>query len=135
MSEWDINMDFQKALAEADKVDSSASSISSMVKGKYESSIQTLSTNWKGAGAEKYLKKCTALQTNLNGVASNMKRVASTIRTQARIIYDAEMEALRIAREREAALARAEAAAAAARAAAASSSVTQKTTTTKNGKK
>lgn len=103
MSEASIMFDFKVATRQADEIDAIANQISNLSNKNFENTMQTLSSNWKGSSADSYLKKCTTLQGTMNTTTSNMHTVASNIRTVARKIYEAEMENLRIAREREAA--------------------------------
>lgn len=103
MSEASIAFDFQVAKRQAEEIDAIADKLSNLSSKNFENTMLTLSNNWKGSSADSYLNKCTSLQTVMNTTTSNMHTVAANIRAVAQKIYDAEMENLRIAREREAA--------------------------------
>lgn len=96
-----IQFDFEQANRQAEALDNIAASLDDLGKKKLDGSMQTLSQNWKGANADAYLAKGNALKQDITSSASELRGIASDIRTIARNIYNAEMEALRIAEERE----------------------------------
>lgn len=92
-----IQFDFNQAKKQAGKIDDIADNLSGLSQKKLESAMQTLSVNWKGANASAYLAKGGRLQTEINKTALELHSIASDIRTIAQRVYDAEMEAVRIA--------------------------------------
>ena len=96
-----IQFDFDQARRQADSLDRIAGNLDDLGKNKLDNSMQTLSQNWRGANADAYLTKGGALKQEITSSASELRNIASDIRTIARNIYNAEMEALRIAEERE----------------------------------
>lgn len=96
-----IQFDFDQARKQADSLDRIADNLDNLGRHKLNNSMQTLSQNWKGANADAYLAKAGTLQNDITASASDLRSIASDIRTIARNIYNAEMEALRIAEERE----------------------------------
>ncbi len=118
-SRYQIEMDFSRANQKAQDLDDIASDLSRLGNTDLENTLQGLSSEWKGDNATKYVQKGGELKSKISTTAANLRNVASTIRAIARNTYNAEMEALRIAEQREAAARAAAAAAEAARAAAA----------------
>lgn len=100
-SEWEIRCDFQNAINKAAELEGVASNLRSLANNDLEQSLQTLSNAWKGEAATAYIGKGNRLQERIVANAGKLDRTAQTIRTTAKRTYDAEMEALRIARERE----------------------------------
>lgn len=96
-----IEFNLRQALQQAEKLENISDELRILSKDKLGGSLQTLSQNWKGVNATSYIKKGNTLQTNINSSSSQLREIASTIRTIAWNIYNAEMEALRIAEERE----------------------------------
>lgn len=102
-SEFQIQMDFSRAKQKAQDLDNIANDLSRISGNDLQNTLEGLSREWKGENANKYLKKGYTLKENMDKTVRNLRSVASTIRTIAKNTYNAEMEALRIAREREAA--------------------------------
>lgn len=96
-----IEFDFNQAKSQADQLDTVADNLGGLARKELYGSMQTLSQNWKGKNADAYLSKGNTLQGEITASASTLHQIASDIRTIARNIYNAEMEALRIAEERE----------------------------------
>lgn len=96
-----IQFDFNQAKKQAGKIDDIADDLSNLSQKKLESALQALSVNWKGANASVYLDKGGRLQDEINKTVTELRSIASDIRTIARRIYNAEMEVLRIAEARE----------------------------------
>lgn len=100
-SRHSIEFDFHKAEAQADKLDTIADQLAALSNRKFGNAMQHLSSNWKGENASLYLDKGGRLQEKMDGTAGELHSIASEIRSVARRIYEAEMEALRIAEHRE----------------------------------
>lgn len=107
---YQIQMDFSRATQKAGELDTIADNLSRLADTDLESTLQGLSSDWKGENATVYIQKGTTLKGNMEKTVKDIRNTANTIRAIAKNIYDAEMEALRIAEEREAAARAAEAA-------------------------
>lgn len=92
-----IEMNFRQALSQADRIDAAANRLSNLAGGEFRGSLDNLSANWRGDGASMYLAKGNRLQEQMNGTAGELHAVAAEIRTVARRLYNAEMNAWRIA--------------------------------------
>lgn len=117
-SRYQIQMDFNRAKQKAQDLDNIANDLSRLSGTDLRNTLDGLSHDWKGDNANKYIQKGYTLKNSMDNTVKNLRNVASTIRTIAQNIYNAEMEALRIAEEREAAARAAAERAAAERAAA-----------------
>ena len=102
MEEYSIQIRFKQALDKADSLDKIAEKLSGDVVDDIDDLSRKISTNWTGENSKKYLNKVVSTEEDIKNLATNVKRVASTIRAIAQEIYEAEMKALELARTREA---------------------------------
>jgi len=96
-----IEFDFRLAKQKANELDEIAENLQNLSNHKFNNTMQNLSAGWKGESASLYLNKGQILQKDIIKTSKNLREVASTIRAVAKRIYEAEMEALRIAEERD----------------------------------
>lgn len=95
-----IEMDFRRAMAQADHVDQLAERLSSVSNKQFGGTLQNLSSGWKGDNANLYMQKGAKLQNKMNVSARDLHNTASDIRRAAKRLYAAEMAALAIAQTR-----------------------------------
>jgi WXG100 family type VII secretion target len=89
-------MDFQRARAQADKIDNAASSIR-RESGRFTDCRNGVASCWSGDNASRFVSKMGLVSEDLDNIARNLEKTADAIRHNAKVIYDAEMEAKRIA--------------------------------------
>jgi WXG100 family type VII secretion target len=99
-SESEIKIDFAQAKKCAKELEDIAAEMKSLSNRDMEDSLQNLFGAWTGEAATAYINKGVKLQQKITANAANLERIAATIRSTAKRIYDAEMRALEIARER-----------------------------------
>lgn len=97
MTKEKIEMDFRQALRQADQVDAAANRLDSLSGREFRGSLDNLSAHWRGESASMYLAKGGRLQEQMDAAARELHAVAVDIRTLAKRVYDAEMNAWRIA--------------------------------------
>lgn len=102
-SEFQIQMDFSHAKQKAQDLDNIANNLSRISGTELPNMLEGLNREWKGENANKYLQKGYTLKESMDKTVQKLRSAANTIRTIAQNTYNAEMEALRIAQEREAA--------------------------------
>jgi len=95
-----IKIDFALARRRADEIDEIADDLAKIAKKDMENSMRGLMGCWRGDSANQYLAKSDRLQGEINKTANELRSIASNVRATARRIYEAEMEALRIAQTR-----------------------------------
>lgn len=98
---FSIEFDFQQATKRAEELEEIAADMNKLANEDLESSMQSLSTAWKGEAATAYLEKGSMLKEKILKSSSDLKKAASTIRSVAKRTYNAEMTAYTIARERD----------------------------------
>lgn len=96
-----IEMDFDRALRQARQLDEVAQNMENLVSKKMEDTFHVLGQNWTGDNSLKYIGKGKQLETKISKTAKDITQVADAIREIARNVYEAEMEAWRIAHERD----------------------------------
>lgn len=99
-SRWEIESDLRHSMNQANRLDEIARSVSKASSGM-GNALHSVQSGWTGENAALYIGKGGRLQGNIESSANSLRSIASTIRSVAQSIYDAEMEALRIAEERD----------------------------------
>lgn len=99
-SSSEIRFDFQNALEQARKLEAMADSIDRRVANRLEETSQSVHAAWKGDSATRYIGKTQELRRQVRQTANTLRDIAGDIRRVARRIYEAEMRALEIARNR-----------------------------------
>lgn len=94
-----IRFDFSKAKQEAARLESAADEMKKLANSSLESTLNNLSAGWKGESASLYMKKGVSVKEDLLKTANDLYAVANSIRKTAQRIYNAEMEAKRLAEE------------------------------------
>ena len=95
-SRWQIYMDLQRAKDQADKLYEAASSISGEA-DRFETCMSEVKHAWEGENAAKFTNKMGQVSEDLVKMAKKLEETADTIRKNAERIYNAEMEAKRLA--------------------------------------
>lgn len=90
-----INVTFQNAIAQAEKLEQSADQLRNAAKqmGDMENSLRR---GWEGESASLYFRKCKELQTKMNATARDLDQIASVIRRSAKAYRETERKALEI---------------------------------------
>ena len=98
-SAYRIRMDYQKAIKEADKLKVLASDLKQTA-DRLDQSLTNVKSAWKSDSSVKYVNKGRKLREELKKRAKELDQAAGVIRQIAQNTYKAEMEALRLAKER-----------------------------------
>lgn len=98
---YQIQMDFTNAIRQADSLAQTANELRNTASRDFQDCISEISHNWTGSNSTAYISKCRSLQEKISKTADKLDRTADTIKKIARNIYDAEMNALRIAQTRK----------------------------------
>ena len=99
-TERSIRFDFNQAKAQADEIERLANKLNSLADQEFAGTMQSISSHWQGQNSRAYLNKASMLQSKMNNSSKELKSIASSIRTAAKKMYDAEMRALRLAQQR-----------------------------------
>lgn len=100
-SESEIRMDYNNALRQAETLEGIARDLRHTADKELQDCMSEVSRSWTGENATAYVNKCGTLKTGITKSADKLEKTAETIRKIAGNTYNAEMNALRIARERK----------------------------------
>ncbi len=96
-----IRFNFDSARARANELDEIADMLRRKCLKGMQDAQEELAAAWKGENANRFLQKSERLELEIQKSAAKLHSVSEAIRQNARIIYDAEMQARRIAEENE----------------------------------
>ena len=98
---YTIQMDFQKAKNQADKLERIAKDLNNVANNDMSGCMRDVSANWKGENAKVYVNKGYVVAENLRSAAAGLNQAAATVRTIAQNTYNAEKRALELAKQRK----------------------------------
>ncbi len=99
-SRYEISMDYQRVLSMTNELDELASTLRKETKQNGANTLRTLGAGWSGENAQQFISKANSFLDKTEETASYLNSMASQIRANARRVYLAELEALRIAQQR-----------------------------------
>lgn len=99
-SSTQIRFDFQNAKQQANCLDELANSLEQQVIRPMSDTAQQLHSAWTGESANRFTAKQGELQDKIRRTSNSLRNLADEIRTIARRVYDAEMQAYYIAVQR-----------------------------------
>jgi WXG100 family type VII secretion target len=97
-SEHEIYMDFQKAKEQAARLRQIASNMNNVADDELGGAVTKIRSDWTGENSEAYIQEADKEKQKINKTAQDLRRVAETIETIAARIMEAELAAIRIAR-------------------------------------
>lgn len=100
MSLTNIEIDFQNAQAQAKRLEDVADNMKHLADQQIADTIREMSSCWKGETAAAYFGKAEKVKQDIADTAKALYAVASSIREQAKRIYDAEMRAISLAQSK-----------------------------------
>lgn len=100
MSNLMIQLNYTQAIEQAEQLSKMADEIKDLSEEEVAKLITDLGSCWEGENASAYIAKVEILKRNLEKTAEDIKKTSTTIRDMATNIYNAEMEAEKIADNR-----------------------------------
>jgi len=97
----EIEFNFEQARRRAAELEEIAQDLASLAKRDMENTRAELAAAWKGESAQLFCGKSDKLQQDIASTAKELAAVAGSIREIARLVYEAEMQALQIAAQRD----------------------------------
>ena len=94
-----IKFNFSQAKLQAQKLEAIAAEMRRTANQNFESAVSQLAGGWKGESASLYLRKAEIVRNDILKTARDLEAVAGSIRKVAQKVYNAEMEAKRLADE------------------------------------
>ena len=99
-NEAKISMDYNRTISMANNLLELASQFKKITQEDAIAQLNTLNSNWKGENSEHFIRKASGYLQSKADVADQLEELANSIKINAQNVYNAEMQALRIARER-----------------------------------
>ena len=96
----EIYFNYNQAIEQAKQLDGIATRLAAAASKDMEGLLNDVSSAWKSDSTSQYLKKGRQVEEDMCTTAENLKKIATTIRTIAKRIRDAELDAWRIANAR-----------------------------------
>lgn len=97
MVKMTIELDFAASIKQAEEIERIADDLKNLADNKMSDTVSEMQSCWKGDSAQAFFAKSSIVQGNLEETAEKLMEIAQSIRSAAKKMYDAEMEALRIA--------------------------------------
>lgn len=97
----EIYFNYNKAIEQAAKLEGIAKRLSTAADRDLETILSDVSRAWKSDSSPQYIRKGQKVQGDMHTTERNLKNIAQAIRTIAKRIFEAELEAWRIANERK----------------------------------
>lgn len=99
-SEHQLYMDFQRADQAVEELRRIAQETRAVADEQLADALHGVDASWDGENSQSFLQKGQSVQRSINGLADDVDKIAKAIETIATRIYNTEMEAIRIAKER-----------------------------------
>ena len=96
----EIYFNYDRAIEQAKKLEGISRQLKKAADNTMEGILNDVHGAWKSDSAPQYIKKGPKVEGDMRATAGNLANIASTIRTIAQRIRDAELVAWRIANER-----------------------------------
>jgi len=96
----EIYFNYDRAIKQANELDTIARGLKRAANDTMEDILNDVHAAWKSDSMPQYIKKGQKVEGDIRTTAGNLNNIASTIRTIARRVRDAELTAWRIANER-----------------------------------
>lgn len=97
----EIYFNYNHAIKQANELDQVARRLTNAASQDMEGLLNDVNSAWKSDSAPQYIKKGQKVEADMHITAGNLKNIAAAIRTIAKRILEAELEAWRIANERK----------------------------------
>ena len=96
----EIYFNYNQAMEQAKQLDEIAVRLTNAANKDMEDLLNDVNSAWKSDSAAQYIRKGRKVGDDMRTTSGNLKNIAAAIRTIAKRILEAELEAWRIANER-----------------------------------
>lgn len=97
----EIYFNYDHAIRQAETLENIAKQLTDAADRDMENVLNDISRAWKSDNSPQYIRKGQKVEGDIRTSAGNLTNIATAIRTIAKRILDAELEAWRIANERK----------------------------------
>lgn len=99
-TEYQIKMDYNHAMAEADKLERIAKKMDQLMQNNFKNCMERIASDWRSESSTKYKNKGNKVIGNVGTLSKDLKKTAQTVRKIAKNTYQAEKHALELAKKR-----------------------------------
>lgn len=96
----EIYFNYNKAISQAKELEEISKKMKNTANNTMEDILNDVHAAWKSDSTPMYIKKGQKVENDIRITSTNLNQIAQAIRTIARRVRDAELEAWRIANER-----------------------------------
>ena len=91
-----MNFNYTQAINQANQIATVASDMLNVANSELQTTLDSIGVCWQGEASRQFVGYCAATQTDIRTQAQSLQSLASRLRDVAKIIKDAEEEALRL---------------------------------------
>lgn len=99
-TEYQLYLDYRRAKGAVAELRAIARDARRTADQEFSTALKSVGQSWDGESAEEFVSKGRKLRDKMYQEAANIERIATTAESMAQATYQAEMRAVRIARER-----------------------------------
>ena len=96
----EIHFNYSRAVRQADQLEGVSHRLSSLAEGNMEYILTEVSRAWRSDSTPHYIQKGQKVKEDIKTTSNNLYKIAKAIREIAERVRDAELEAWRVAHER-----------------------------------
>ncbi len=100
-NDYQISMNYNRVISLTAELDCLAEELSKEINENTNNNISQLLSGWEGDNSTEFVRMVSKMQENSQGTVSSIKKIAAGIRSNAKMVYDAEMEAIRLINTKE----------------------------------
>lgn len=100
MTAYELFCNFTKSNAKATELENIAKKIKSLNSSTYKEELSNVENYWHGEAADVYMQKAVEISEEMDNIAASLLETADLIKRTAARVYEAEMKALDIAKNR-----------------------------------
>lgn len=96
-----ISMNYNRVISLTAELDRLSDELGKEISDKTNNNISLLLSGWEGDNSSEFMRKISDMQENSMETVSSIKKITDGIRSNAKMVYDAEMEAIRLINTKE----------------------------------
>ena len=96
-----ISMNYNRVISLTAELDRLADELSKELNENTNNNLSLLRSGWEGDNSNEFMQKVAEMQDDSQDTVSSIKKITAGIRSNAKMVYDAEMEAIRLINTKE----------------------------------
>lgn len=99
-TEFQIKMDYNDAMAQAEKLEKIAKKMDTLMQKDFRNCMSRIRSEWNGDNSVRYTNKGNKVINNVEIISKELRKTAQTVRKIAQNTYYAEKKSLELAKKR-----------------------------------